>query len=187
MLKGRVETVEIDDIPVVVTYTAVRNMNLRVRRDGTVAASVPLLAPRDVVHGFLEERSAWIAEHQQRVLDRVEAQSVGSELSPVAEYEARTTLQERLERFVPLWETRIGVSCAGWQIRKMKSRWGSCSIASKRIRFAFSLAFVSDDCLEYVVVHELCHLIEPDHGERFKSLMTKSLPDWKERRAALHH
>ncbi len=175
------------DITVQVMRKNVRNMNLRIRRDGTVCASVPFIVTDQAIIRFLEDRTEWIVAHRAQVLKRAETSFSGSELTQSEEKAMRAQLHKRLTRLVPLWEQRMNVHCTKWQIRKMQTRWGSCSVQSGRIRFAFALAFVPDEHLEYVVVHELCHLIEPSHDERFKALMTMYLPDWKRRRATLHH
>ena len=65
-------------------------------------------------------------------------------------------------------------------------RWGSCSIHSKKIRMNLQLAVKSEECVEYVLVHELCHLLEPSHNQRFYDLMSHFLPDWRERKQKLN-
>lgn len=67
----------------------------------------------------------------------------------------------------------------------MQTRWGSVSVDTGSIRLNINLALYPEKCLEYVIVHELCHLLEPSHNHRFKELMTRYMPDWKERRNAL--
>ena len=80
------------------------------------------------------------------------------------------------------------VTVCGWArtIRDMKTIWGSCSTKTGRIRINLQLAVYPDECIEYVVVHELCHLLEPSHNARFKQFMKKFLPDWKERKKLLN-
>ncbi|MFR6467952.1 MAG: SprT-like domain-containing protein [Lachnospiraceae bacterium] len=68
----------------------------------------------------------------------------------------------------------------------MKTRWGSCTVQTGKIRLNFSLARKPEACLEYVLVHELCHLLEPSHNARFHGLMDKFLPDWRERKLLLN-
>lgn len=99
-----------------------------------------------------------------------------------------------LNAVVPLliaaWEPRLGVSVAEWRVRRMKTRWGTCSIQARRIWINLDLATQSPACLEYLVVHEMVHLLEPSHNARFKALMDRHLPNWRELRAALnrgHH
>ena len=74
---------------------------------------------------------------------------------------------------------------ADWGIKKMKTRWGSCNVAARRIWLNLELAKKPEPCLEYIVVHELVHLLERQHNERFAALMDRYLPDWRHRRETL--
>ena len=102
----------------------------------------------------------------------------------------RRTLLDRwyraqLRRVVPdvlsRWEPKIGVKVPKWTIRRMKTKWGSCNRETGHIWFNVELAKKHPDCLEYLAVHEMTHLLERGHGERFSKLMDKHLPDWKAR------
>ena len=72
-----------------------------------------------------------------------------------------------------------------WGIKKMKTRWGSCNVMSHHLNFNLALAKAPEECVEYVVVHELTHLLEPSHNERFWALMEKYLPKAKTLRKQL--
>jgi predicted metal-dependent hydrolase len=94
-----------------------------------------------------------------------------------------------LQRALPLvqkWELAIGVHLADWGIKRMKTRWGTCNPGAGRIWLNLELAKKPAPCLEYLVVHELVHLIERTHNERFIALMEEHLPDWKARRTLLN-
>ncbi|MDP1574062.1 MAG: SprT family zinc-dependent metalloprotease [Coxiellaceae bacterium] len=88
-------------------------------------------------------------------------------------------LTEKTALLIAKWERIMAVSVSRFSIRNMKTRWGSCSPKSRAIRINLALAKKSLDCLEYVVVHELAHLLEPSHNKRFVSLMDRFLPDWR--------
>lgn len=98
--------------------------------------------------------------------------------------------REELRRAVPpliaRWEKEIGRRVTFWGIRRMKTKWGSCNRETARIWLNLELAKKDPVCLEYVVVHELAHLVERGHGERFTSLMDSLLPDWRTRRDILN-
>ncbi len=98
--------------------------------------------------------------------------------------------REQLKRLIPalleMWQPIIGVQVKGWGIKKMKTKWGSCNIKASRIWLNLELAKKSESCLEYIVVHELVHLLERNHTERFTSLMDGFLPDWRSRRELLN-
>lgn len=92
----------------------------------------------------------------------------------------RGQLKARLPFYFNKWESIIGVKARAVTIRDMKSRWGSCNTRDKRISINLQLAKKPEICLEYVVVHELVHLLEPSHNAVFKGYMDRFLPDWRE-------
>lgn len=91
----------------------------------------------------------------------------------------RQKLKEKIPALLDKWQRVIGVKVNDWQIRQMKTRWGSCKIEAKRIWLNLELAQKSLQCLEYIIVHELVHLLERNHNKRFRNLMTKFMPEWK--------
>ena len=98
----------------------------------------------------------------------------------------RQRLRERLEPLVQKWQDKIGVEATACGIKRMKTKWGSCNTEARRIWLNLELAKKPAQCLEYLVVHELTHLLERDHNDRFKALMDKHLPDWQARRTLLN-
>ena len=91
----------------------------------------------------------------------------------------RRELEREIQRLLPLWCPVIGVSMPTFSIRRMRTRWGSCSPTTLRVRFALHLAEKPVRFLEYIVVHELVHLLECSHNGRFTAYMDKFLPDWR--------
>lgn len=91
----------------------------------------------------------------------------------------RDALTKVIPQLMVKWEQRIGVKSSGFTIRDMKTRWGTCNIRTKNICFSLQLAKKHPKCLEYVVVHELVHLIESSHNKVFKGYMDLFLPDWR--------
>ena len=98
--------------------------------------------------------------------------------------------REQLRRAIPdliaQWSGPMGVSVPRWSIRRMKTKWGSCNRETGHIWFNVELAKKHPDCLEYVVVHEMAHLLERNHGDRFAKLMDSFMPDWRARRGQLN-
>ena len=84
------------------------------------------------------------------------------------------------------WAKIIGVPVPQWRIKKMKTKWGSCSIAAQRIWLNLELAKKAPQCLEYIVVHEMSHFHERHHNDRFVKLMDKHLPNWRSIRDELN-
>ena len=93
----------------------------------------------------------------------------------------RAQLRERIPEMVAKWEPRIGVTVADWRIRRMKTRWGTCNPEAGRIWLNSELAKKPVSCLEYVVVHEMVHLIERGHTERFREILDRVMPGWRMR------
>ena len=91
----------------------------------------------------------------------------------------RRELEREIQRLLPLWCRIIGVPMPTFAIRRMRTRWGSCSPALRRVRFALHLAERPARCLEYVVVHELVHFLERSHNGRFAAYMDSFMPDWR--------
>ena len=98
----------------------------------------------------------------------------------------REHLREVLSSLIAKWEKKIGVRADDWVIKKMKTKWGSCNIENRRILINLELAKKSERCLEYIVAHELIHLLERLHNDRFLSLMNKFMPNWKKYRDELN-
>lgn len=98
----------------------------------------------------------------------------------------RDELRKIIPPFIKKWEKIINVSVNEWKIKKMKTRWGTCNIKARRIWLNLELAKKPIDCIEYIVVHEMVHLLERKHNDRFKSLMDNFLPNWKLSRKELN-
>jgi predicted metal-dependent hydrolase len=98
----------------------------------------------------------------------------------------RAELRAQLPALIARWEPRVGREVAHFQIKRMKTKWGSCNPDAGRLWFNVELAKKHPLCLEYIVVHEMAHLIERSHGDRFTALMDNLLPDWRTRRDELN-
>jgi predicted metal-dependent hydrolase len=98
--------------------------------------------------------------------------------------------RRRLRQLVPpilaKWEAILGVQAADWGIKKMKTKWGACTVEVRRIWLNLELTKRPVQCLEYIIVHELMHLIERHHNDRFVSLMDAHLPQWRHQRQLLN-
>ncbi|MDB9447971.1 M48 family metallopeptidase [Anabaena sp. CS-542/02] len=90
----------------------------------------------------------------------------------------RQQLKQEIPPLIAKWENNIGVTVNQWGVKLMKTKWGTCNIQAKRIWLNLELAKKDKKYLEYVIVHEIVHLLERHHGERFVSLMNKFMPNW---------
>jgi predicted metal-dependent hydrolase len=84
-----------------------------------------------------------------------------------------------LPPLIEKWQAATGLHAASWQVKRMKTRWGSCNVRAKRIWLNLELAKKPVHCIEYVIVHELVHLLLPHHNDEFYAYMTKFLPKWQ--------
>jgi predicted metal-dependent hydrolase len=109
-------------------------------------------------------------ESRQRVLDRW----------------YRELLRQQIAELLAKWEPRIGVQVRKWGIRKMRTRWGTCNREAGRIWVNLELAKKPPSSLEFIVVHELVHLVERRHNDRFRELMDEALPAWRQYREVLN-
>lgn len=98
----------------------------------------------------------------------------------------RQQLAAAIPPLIDKWERLMGVSASSFSVRKMKTKWGSCTPSLGTIRFNLELAKKPAECLEYVVVHELTHLLEPSHNHRFVAFMDSFLPKWRFYQAELN-
>ncbi len=232
MSAGIILNVDGLEIPVSVVRKRVKNLNLRVRADGTVTLSIPQHLPLARAREFLDRKGDWIAERVRRNIERRPSpdlagelpdriplwgklvprdsihansgQAVGGQgaggraipgqaasgrdagdqgapgqtaidqaaLDELYRIEVLRALPDVVERM----EARIGVHAARWSIRMMKTRWGSCTPKTGAIRINARLAAYPPECLEFVVAHELVHLLEPSHNARFHALLDEFCP-----------
>jgi hypothetical protein len=110
----------------------------------------------------LQVRPAWSTERKEEFLD--------------AWY--RSQVREAVPKLLARWEPVLGVNVDRVFVQRMRTKWGSCSRASAAIRLNTDLAKKPPECLEYIVVHEMAHLVEPTHNNRFIALMDRLMPNW---------
>ncbi|EAQ1856541.1 M48 family peptidase [Salmonella enterica] len=98
----------------------------------------------------------------------------------------RHELKRQVAKLLPEWQARTGVPPTFWGIKKMKTFWGTCNTTTKRLWLNLELVKKPPECLEYILVHELVHLLERHHNERFRLHMDRFIPNWRERRDLLN-
>lgn len=98
----------------------------------------------------------------------------------------RDSLRAEIPPLMDEWQSILGVEVAEWRIKRMKTRWGSCNADASRIWLNVELAKKPVRCLEYVLVHELVHLRQRTHDERFIAIMDRVMPQWRSRREELN-
>lgn len=165
-----------------VTRKPVKYTRIRVHPpDGRVTVTAPRHVSEREIAAFVADKAAWIAKHQERIATA--PPPMGS--VPIPE-ELRPVLYSRIGPLVEYWADRMSLAAPTYSVRRMKTRWGTCNTQRRHITIALELARHDDELLEYVIVHELTHLIERGHGPEFKAIMTHYLPEWHKLRARLN-
>jgi hypothetical protein len=98
----------------------------------------------------------------------------------------RKQLKAIIPDMIKKWEEIMGVQVSAWGVKRMKTRWGSCNSVARRIWINLELAKKPLECLEYIIVHEMVHLLERNHNERFTAYLDRFLPEWRTRRDLLN-
>jgi len=171
------------DVPdYTLTRKRIKNLRLTVKAPtGDVVVSAPRHVPDAAIAAFVAGKAAWIAKHRERIAGQPRR------LAPGPEAEAlRKDLKRSAPPLVAHWAGVMGLAVPEVAIRRMTSRWGTCNTQTRRITLNLELAQRDRALLEYVVVHELAHLVERGHNARFYAVMDAHLPDWRLRRRALN-
>ena len=166
------------------TRKRVKNLNLRLAPDGSVRASAPLRASGAAVDAFVAAHAGWV----QKALARQQAAEAARAALPTPTAAECLPLFEAVsERVFPRFEKVLGGKKPVLKVRDMRTRWGSCHPAKRQITLAARLALQPPQAIEYVVVHEYCHFVHPDHQAGFWALVESLLPDYKACRALLRN
>ena len=185
------ERLEVGGETVLVIRKRIANVYLRVKLpDGHLEVTAPLTLSDDQICAFIDGKRRWIATTRERLaLSRDVYARPGADgpLSPDrSQAEAKRILLEKLPTLLDRWVPVVGRRPERISLRKMKTRWGSCTPTTASIRLNTDLAWLDSDLLEYVLVHELTHLYEHGHGPGFCARMDRYMPDWTERRRRLN-
>lgn len=167
----------------------VKNANFRIRPEESriLHLSIPYSMTYDEAEKLLEEPRIlrWVQRYEKKLREQLpdseERRETDAEHFSV--YKAR--LMEVLPDMFRRWEAALGVRCHKVTIRDTRSQWGSCSIRTGNISISVWLGAYPECCIEYVVVHELAHLLETGHNERFYGILDRYYPRWRSCREQL--
>lgn len=211
--------VTIADIPITIVKKRVKNINLRISRQGVVSVSAPQRCSQSAILQFLHQKETWIKTHVDMLKKQADKQAEPLSFCWFLGQRYPLKIQEHHETIVKLednhivccvkpratektiqrvllnwhrvrmeillpdliskWEERIGVRVYEWTLKTMISRWGSCHPKQQRICLNLNLIQKPLECLEYVLVHEMVHILEASHNQRFHALMTRFMPEWR--------
>lgn len=168
------------------TYRRTSKLSMRIVRNGDVHVSAPIGMSRREVEAFISQHQEWIVEARKKTAERQNQRAAFFNQLPLTTKAQKAEATERVRALVePVLERytkAMGVSPSAVRYKSMISRWGLCNVKERSICLSTYLLLLPDWCVEHVVVHELCHLLEPSHNARFHALMDKYFPKWKEAR-----
>ena len=169
----------------------VKNINLRVRPDGSVKVSASPRIDTSYIDDFVLSKAEFVLKAMKRFEGTAEAErqfqmelvkAKSGQESLLADPAIFTEiLDEVYPAFIP-----YGIARPKLRVRTMKSCWGSCLVNKGIITLNRKLLMKPRECIEYVMVHELCHFIHPNHSKEFYKFMEQFMPDWKERKGRLN-
>ncbi len=165
----------------ILIYSKRKTLSLQVNADGKVIVRAPHRTGKKYIEDFVRDHEAWI----ERTKTKIENKKYSlKEASPEEEKELRRLAREVLPGKVSYYASVIGVAPGRITITGARTRFGSCS-AKNNISFSFYLMRFPDKAIDYVVVHELCHILQHNHSKEFYKEIEKILPDYKEREKLL--
>jgi predicted metal-dependent hydrolase len=159
---------------------------MRIVKNGDVHVSAPIGLPREKVMAFIEAHRDWIDEARKKTCERQQQRNAFYDKLPLTTRaqadEALQKLKALIEPMVERHAREMGVRPSRIYYKPTISRWGQCNVRDRSICFSAYVLLLPKWCVEHVVVHELCHLLEPSHNARFHALMDKYFPRWREAR-----
>lgn len=169
-----------------VTYRRTRRLSMRIVKNGDVHVSAPIGMPKREVERFVIEHRDWIAEARQKTADNQKCRAAFYGRLPL---QTRAQADDALRRLKALvtpmverYSAEMGVRPTSVGFKAMVSRWGVCNVRNRSICFSAYVLLLPEWCVEHVVAHEMCHLLEPSHNARFHELMDRFFPRWREAR-----
>ena len=159
-----------------------RTLALEITRDCRVLVRAPLRLSQAKIDAFVESHAAWIQTHLEQQRQRMASTPPPPTQADIATLKA--TARAVLPEKVAYWSEKMGVRPTGLKITTARKRYGSCS-GKNSLCFSCFLMDCPEEAIDLVVVHELCHIREKNHGPRFYALLGQYLPDYKERKKLL--
>ena len=161
-----------------------KTLSIYIRPEGNIEIRAPLKVSKAYIDSFVDSKSDWIYKTLACLAEKESKRKV-IRISPNEEKEyfakALTCFQNKCSYFAK----KMGVEYQKIKVNKAKTRWGSCN-SKGNINFTYRLIFAPEDLIDYVVIHELAHLKEMNHSNRFWEVVEEIIPDYKERRRRLN-
>lgn len=162
--------------------SARRTLAVEITRDGVVVRA-PRTAKNADIERFLEDKRPWI-EKKLAAISETSPSPIERDFSPDEEKRLRQTAKDTLPGRIEHFSARTGLTPTGITITGARTRFGSCS-GRNAVSFSFRLMLYPPEAIDYVVLHELCHIKQKNHSPAFYALVERYMPDWRERRELL--
>ncbi len=164
-------------IEYVLEYKRVKNINLRIKSDASVHVSASKRVSVKEIESFMKSKSEFIL----RAIEKFENTPKKERVQYFSEDEIKDVITDICKKVYPCFENR-GIKFPIIKFRKMVSRWGSCNYVKGIVTFNTSLVYTPYECIEYVVFHEFCHFLEPNHSKAFYYELERVCPRHKKLR-----
>lgn len=151
-----------------------RTIHITIKPDGEVYYVVPYGTSEKDIYKFLDEKKTWIIKNVDKMKSRM--------VDDIVTKEEEKILKEKISNYIKKYEVLTGLKVNRFTLRNMKTLWGSCSYKKNTIRFNKKLIKKPDGFIEYIVLHEMCHIVVPNHSKSFYSMVEKYMSDYKEKR-----
>lgn len=150
------------------------HFNLSIHQDGNAYATYPWYSSKKELISFLETKLDWIVESQKKIKSKVPT------LDRISKEDFKSIIKTNIEKYIKLFsDDGYNIKVKKFSIRHMTTRLGSCTPSANTIRFSTELCKYQDRYIEYIVVHELAHLVECNHSKKFWEIVKKYVPDYK--------
>ena len=154
-------------------YKNVKNINLRIKPDGTVSVSASHFVPLKTIEDFLQSKGEFIVNALKKYSVKAPAP-----VQYFSEIEVKTLILQMCNEAYPIYKEK-GIKYPQIKFQKMTSRWGSCNPKKGILKFSTNLMYAPKECIEYVVYHEFTHFLQANHSKRFYDELSKVFPNWK--------
>ena len=155
-------------------YKSVKNINLRIKSDGSVWVSANRFTKFETVENFMKLKADFIL----KAIDKYAVSKLETKTRYFAEDELKALVKSMCDNAYPYYREK-GIAYPQIKFREMVSMWGNCYHKKGVLTFNINLIYAPYECVEYVVWHEFTHFLEPNHSERFYNELSKVYPEWK--------
>ena len=171
-----------EEIIYFLTRKNVKNINLSIRKDGKIYVSANSFVSQNIIDNFIIKKVLWIKHNIEKLAKAREIIYPPIEDLGEAKKALTEIFEETCAKYYGFFEKKFPL-----KIRKMKSRWGTFNSKNNIITLSYNLFFSARPCVEYVILHELCHSKFLNHGKQFYGLLDSLMPDWKFRKKVLNN